>query len=173
MKKYALDTNALIAICESDEMTKTLFGRLTNHKMKAVVNKRTLEEFSKRPDSTQLANYSKLSPCLVNDDQQFFTLDESNLDGGDPLPSHTYESMVKDYSEEAYKAYEERAKAPLSRAEWVRRLQGDPTIYAWAELTGCDYFVTDDDKLRRKIPANLGPRAISVDSFIKAFEENS
>ena len=151
MPSFALDTNALIKISDSSELTKAVINYIKwPSGNEVVINIRTTEEFYKKLTNQQEENFHALEQALTLDTQQYFTIGVSTIGGPDRLAGQLYTAMNVDYSEEKYKDHLKNAKNPKSKEDFVRKLQSDAVILSLAQDKGCKYLVTDDTKLKKK-----------------------
>lgn len=176
--KVAFDTNAIIDLCENDEWT----NRVVEHaEVASGIEVVIVAEVNKQLDMTkrtpaERTNFGRLEAVSGQDEQRYFTIGVSILDGGDVLRGDS--ALVHGIQRElydlggAYRRYSEEqvaAAQPVATIEkWLdhNNHQADAVIYERASELGCDYLVTSDKRINRVVPAGSVCKPITLADFL-------
>lgn len=160
--KISIDTNALIAITESNETTDKFIKYAESHEddsffVVSYVVDEFLFPFYKDSDNLsnnkliQLDNYTRIENHVAGvyfDDTEFFTLDQSVLNGDDILASGVSGFSNIDVSREAY----EKSGSNRDYDLWKRSKRNDHFISEMSEAKYYDAILTRNKKDFNKIP---------------------
>jgi hypothetical protein len=161
--KVAFDTNAIINLCASDELTSKVVEYFNTHSGDILYIVATVREELKLDnlDSHQLNNYERLMAAITADEQAYFAVGVSSIGGNDVIRGNGagrigIQRIILD-SKSAYEQYSKERMAkglpPQDSKTWLNRNinQADAVIFERAEELGCDYVVSDNkDILRAK-----------------------
>jgi hypothetical protein len=124
----------------------------------------------------ELTNMQRLETACVRDEQGYFTLDKSALDGPDVLRGDTaardgIQRETRDVggAYETYRRRQESRGLTISDPEkWLKRTnnQTDALIYERAAELGCDLLVTDDPDIKGNVPATNSCQPIGLADFV-------
>lgn len=174
---YSIDTNALIEITRSKEVTDKFIAYVASHEndrffvMSYVVDE-FLYHFQSKPndlssaDLVQLKNYARLDDHIAGiyfDDTEFFTLDQSILDGGDILASGISGFPEIDVSKDAY----EKSGSKRDYDLWKRSKRNDRIISEMSEAKRCDAILTRNKKDFNKIPRSFHIVILELNEILK------
>ena len=177
--KAALDTNAIIDLCNNDSWTDRVARHFEANQQDTLFLVahawRELDE-QKRGEQAHV-NLRRLVAVCARDDQRYFALNESKL-GLDALRGDTAENdgiqRVVHGIQQAYDRYRTQQQVsglPIKSIErWIRKNnnQTDALIYERAAELGCDFLVTKDTGI--KVPATNRCQPITLAGFIETLE---
>lgn len=175
--KIALDTNAIINLCKSDELTSTIAKYLDDADTQLILVSYAVEEFAAKASSQELLNFKRLENASMHDEQRYFTLGVSHLDGPDVLRGDG--AIIDGIQKEVYNigsAYEEYRANQLRDGNSVKDIQkwlaqnnhqADAVIYERATELNCDYLVTMDDRIKRVVPPTHSCQPINLNEFMQ------
>ncbi len=154
--KICIDTSTLINLCKNkDDFIDKFVDIIERLKISLFIPPTVQEEFKSRTKNEQ-DNFERLEKYVIYDNQRYFTLDKSTLDGPDILPGSAYEAF--NHPIDSIRAYKESGSLK-SPEGWIQKKQSDPNIYSRAVDLDCDYFITEnlndfknkDEKFKTKI----------------------
>jgi hypothetical protein len=176
--RVAFDTNAIIKLCKSDDLTSSMVTHLTDHPTDSLILlSYAVEEFETKASAQELINFTRLEGASVRDYQRYFTIGVSYLDGPDVLRGDS--AMADGIQKEVYdikSAYEEYVEAQRENGNPVKDVkkwlaqnnhQADAVIYERAAELSCDHLVTMDDRIKRVVPRTHSCSPIAFDDFMQ------
>lgn len=161
--RYCLDTNAVIAICKSNEMLGKFLNYGKNNPQDAFfIPSYVADEFNEGDPMNLL--YSELiaqGNVEVGEDH-FFTIGVSMIGGPDILAggSSGYESI--DYTIEGYR----RSGSKKDYWTWRKRKINDRLISEMAESRLCDAIVSENLKDFSKIPSSYDIKITTLNDLL-------
>jgi hypothetical protein len=175
--KAALDTNAIISLCGNDAWIDRVVRHFQDNPIDSLVLVVQAMDEVQRLSQEQRANLARLEAVCIRDEQRYFTLGLSVLDGPDVLRGDTAERdgiqrEIRDvgHGYERYVRRQEAHGSPVASIEkWHKRInnQTDAVIYERATELGCNVLVTGDDKdITKKVPATNSCQPVSLADFI-------
>lgn len=161
--RYCLDTNAVIAICDSANSLANFIQYLQqNPNDSFFIPSYVADEFTEG-EHENLQYVELLSqPSIETGDDHFFTIGVSMLGGPDILASGSSGYQDIGYSEEDYK----KSGSKKDYWTWRKRKINDRLISEMAESRQCDAIVSENLKDFSKIPSSYKIEIISVDKFL-------
>jgi hypothetical protein len=174
--KAALETNAIINLCSNDEWTDRVVRHFAaNPNDDLVLVAHAMDEVM-HLDKQKRANLQRLEAACIRDEQRYYALGASALDGPDDLRGDTaardgIQRETRDVGR-AYERYRSQQAArglPISRVEkWLKRNnnQTDALIYERAVELGCDIIVTDDLDIKDHFPATNSCQPVGLTDFV-------
>jgi len=179
--RAALDTNAIIDLCSSDAWIDRVVRHFASNPNDSLVLVAPAMDEVERLDEQGRANLERLEAVCIRDEQRYFTIGVSALDGPDVLRGDTaardgIQRETRDIGRgyEKYRKQQEAQGLPVASIEkWHRRNnhQTDAVIYERAMELGCDLLVTGDVRdIKKRVPTTNSCRPVSLDDFIAALK---
>lgn len=171
--KVVFDTSSLLNLLNNDEWVNKLVAYFDSDDEAMLYLVRYVREELDidRLSSREQRNYERLQDALTDDDDGFFILGVSTLNGGDVLRGDGAERLgIEQIFLDKNAAYEEsqdarRAKGlpPVDIRTWLRRNvnQNDSVIFERAEQLGCDYVISDNKHILRAKNTPCEPLTLS------------
>lgn len=161
--RYCLDTNAVIAICES----ASSLARLTDYSRKNYedsffIPSYVADEFTEG-DSSNPQYLALIShPTVEVGEDHFFTIGVSMIGGPDIIAAGSSGYQNVGYSEEDYK----KSGSKKDYWTWRKRKINDRLISEMAESRQCDAIVSENLKDFSKIPSSYDIKVITMDELM-------
>lgn len=173
--KYSIDTNALIAITKSDNVTQRLIDYIAEKKdVSFFVTYYVAEEFESffenkdnlnEDEVRQFENYGRLSEDvtgIIIDDTEFFTLDHSMLDGSHVLASGVSGFAEIDISKQAHR----NSGSRRLYEKWRKSKLNDRLIKEMSEANYCDAIITANKCHFAKIPGTYPIKIVDISELL-------
>lgn len=174
--KAALETNAIINLCSNHASTDRVVRHFAGNPNDSLVLVAHAMDEVTHLDNQKRANLQRLETVSVRDEQRYYTLGASRLNGPDGLRGHTaardgIQRETRDVGRayERYRRQQAEQGLPINRAEkWLKRNnnQTDALIYERAVELGCDIIVTDDPDIKDHVPATNSCQPIGLTNFV-------
>jgi len=173
--KYSIDTNALIAITKSDDITRHLINYIAEKEdVSFFVTHYVAKEFESffenkdnlnENETRQFDNYRRLSESvtgIIIDDTEFFTLDRSMLDG-----SHVLASGVSGFAEiDISKQAHQKSGSRRSYEKWRKSKLNDRLIKEMSEANSCDAIITANKGHFAKVPSTYPIMIVEISELL-------
>lgn len=175
--KAALDANAIIDLCSNDAWADRVVRHFASNQNDGLVLVAHAIDEVQRLDEHGWVNLRRLEAVCIRDEQRYFTLGVSALDGPDVLRGDTAErDGIQRETRDVGRTYERYRRQQLAQGlpvasidKWHRRNnhQTDALVYERAVELGCDVLVTRDDKdITKKVPLTNSCQPVSLADFI-------